>query len=137
MNTLNDKNGQRTENKTGEQGWEEAERQDSLQLQTREADGSSPRQKRDYIVHIENANQFKHPFVVKEIATAKELFEKLCDEHPGLCHHSILLRVSDSRMGSLHRVFYEKELPQDTDCLYIQLYLRKHTPFYGSKIEKQ
>jgi hypothetical protein len=137
MNTLKDGTGRHTENQAGEQGWEETERQDSLQLQTRETDGSSPRQKRDYIVTVENASQFKHPFVIKEIATAKELFEKLCDEYPGLSHSSILLRVSDSRMGSLHRVFYEQELPQHTDCLYIQLYLRKHTPFYGSKIEKQ
>lgn len=137
MNSLTYQNGRHTENKTGEQRWEEAQRQDGLQLEACETDGGAPRQKRDYIVTVENASEFKRPFVVQEISTAKELFEKLCSDYPGLCHPSIVLRVSDSRMGSLHRVFYEQELPRHTDSLFVHLSLRKHTPFYGSKIEKQ
>jgi hypothetical protein len=135
MNTLN--NGRYTENKTGEQGWQEAERQDCLQRKACETDGGSPREKRDYIVTIENASQFKHAFIIKQVSTAKELFEKVCDLHLGLCHDSIVMRVSDSRIGSLHRVYYEQDLPKHTDSLFIHLSLRKHTPFYGCKIEKQ
>lgn len=137
MNSLIDSNGRYTENKTGDQGWQEAERQDSLQLQARETDGVSQREERDYVIHIENSSEFKSAFVVKKIKTKKELIQGICDRHPQLCHDSILMRVSDTRMGSIHRVFYEQQLPQHTDTLYVQLSLRKHTPLFQGKIEKQ
>ena len=126
-------NGRPTENTSRAEGFQAEQRQDNLQQQAREADGSSTRKARDYIVSIENGNSCHKPFVVKEVKTAKEVFEQVCDWYPSLCHPSILMRVSDTRVGSMHRVFYEQELPVHTDSLYIHLYLRKHTPFYGGK----
>lgn len=137
MNSLIGSNGRYTENKTGDQGWQEAERQDSLQLQARETNGVSQREERDYVIHIENSSQFKSAFVVKKIKTKEELIQGICDRHPQLCHDSILMRVSDTRTGSFDRVFYEQKLPQHTDTLYVQLSLRKHTPVFQGKIEKQ
>lgn len=137
MNALPQTNGPRSEDPTGNQACQETERAINLQLQARKTDGSFTREKRDYIVHIENASDFRAAFIVQKVGTAQELFEGICDRHPKLCHPSIAMRVSDSRTGSLNRVFYEQQLPQHTDSLYVQLVLRKHTPICVSKIEKQ
>jgi hypothetical protein len=137
MNFLIDSNGPGSQDTTGNQRWQEEERQKCLQFQTRETDGGSHRKESQYIIHIENASESRPPFIVKEVKTATQLFQAICVLHPKFCHESILMRVSDTPAGSLHRVYYEKELPVHTDSLYIQLSLRKHTPMYGSKIEAQ
>jgi hypothetical protein len=133
MNNLTEENG-RPQDTPGDQGWKEAQRQDSLQLQACATDGSSERKARDYIVHIENASDFKAAFIIRQVKTVPQLVQGICDWHPQLCHESILMRVSDSRTGSMHRVFYEKELPSHTDTVYVYLSLRKHT-IMGGKIE--
>ena len=136
MNFLTESNGRQPQDATGNQGWQEAEREDSLQLETCAADGIFKGKTRQYIVHIENASDFRAAFVVKEVKTAAQLFQVICEKHPKLCHDNILMRVSDARMGTIHRVFYEQALPVHTESLYVQLALRKHGPLYGSKIEK-
>lgn len=133
MSYLIEQNGRPPQNTPGEQGLQKEQGQEHLQQQARETDGGSERKARDYIVTIENGNSIHKPFVVSQVKTAKELFEKVCDWYPSLCHESILMRVSDTRMGSMHRVFYEQQLPIHTDCLYVRLYLQKHPPFYGGK----
>ncbi len=135
MNFQTEQNG-RAQDTPGGQRWEEAQGQEHLQLEARETDGSPQGKARDYIVHIENASEYKAAFIIRKVKTAKELIEGICDTHPKLCHDSILMRVSDSRTGSMHRVFYEQELPQHTDTLYVQLLLRKHAPISG-KIERK
>jgi hypothetical protein len=118
----------RAQDTPGDQGWKEAEGQGHLQLKTCPTDGGVEREKRSYIVHIENASDFKSAFVVEKVSTVNELIQAICDRHPALCHHSILMQVSDSRAGTMHRVFYKNELPSEKDTLYVKLVLRKHTP---------
>lgn len=137
MNSLIDSNGPRPKDTTGNQRWQEEERQECLQFQTRETDGSSNGKASQYIIHIENASDIRSAFIVRQVKTVSELVQVICDKYPKLCHESIVMRVSDARTGSFHRVYYEKELPQHTDSLYIHLSLRKHTPMYGCKIEAQ
>ena len=137
MSFLTETNGSRTKDTSGNEGWQEAERQDGLQLQARATDGELAREARQYIVHIENASDYRAAFVVRQVITPQELFQAICERHPTLCHDSIEMRVSDSRMGSLHRIFYEKQLPIHTESLYVQLCLKKHVPFYKGKIEIQ
>jgi hypothetical protein len=134
MNFQTDKNG-RPPNTPGDQGWKEAQRQVNLQQQACATDGISQRKARDYIVHIENASDFKSAFIVRQVSTSKELIQGVCDWHPKLSHESIVMRVSDARTGSMHRVFYEKDLPHHTDTVYVYLSLRKHSTM-GSKIEQ-
>ncbi len=135
MNYQTEQNG-RAQDTPGDQGWEEKQGQEHLQLQTRTTDGGSQGKARDFIVHIENASEFKAAFIIRKVKTTKELIQGICDWHPKLCHDSILMRVSDSRTGSMHRVFYEQDLPQHTDTVYVQLVLRKHTGIDG-KIERK
>jgi hypothetical protein len=133
MNLQTDKNG-RPQDTPGDQGRKEAQRQDSLQLQACATDGISERKARDFIVHIENASDFKSAFIIRQVKTVPQLVQGIYDWHPKLCHESILMRVSDTRTGSMHRVYYEKDLPHHTDTVYVYLSLRKHTNM-GSKIE--
>lgn len=137
MSFLTETNGPRTQDTAGNQGWQEAERQVGLQFQAYKTDGELAREARQYIVHIENASDYRAAFVVREVVTPQELFQAICERYPKLCHDSIAMRVSDSRMGSLHRIFYEQQLPIHTESLYVQLCLKKHTPFYKGKIETQ
>ena len=137
MSSLIHSNGPTTEDTTGDQGWEEAQRENRLQLQACEAERGATRQKREYIVYIENASNIRGAFIVKQVSTVNELFQGIYERYPKLSHEAIVMRVSDSRTGSMHRIFYEQELPQHTDCLYVQLSLRKHTSMAGGKIEKQ
>lgn len=135
MNSLTETNG-RPQNTPRDQGWKEAQGQEHLQLKTCATNGSPERKARDYIVHIENANEYKSAFIIREVRTVSELLQAICDYHPSLCQESILMRVSDSRTGSMHRVFYEQELPLHTDTVYVPLSLRKH-PNMSSKIERK
>lgn len=128
MNFLIDSNGPGSQDTTGNQRWQKEEREKCLQFQTCEKDGGSDRKERQYIIHIENASDMRSAFIVRQVTTAKELFQLIWDKYPKLRHESILMRVSDARTGSLDRVYYEKELPEHTECLYIHLSLRKHTP---------
>jgi hypothetical protein len=136
MNSLSKSNGRQPEDTTGNQGWQEVTGEEYIQLEACATDGIFEGKTRQYIVHIENTSESRPPFIVKEVKTATELFQAICDVDPKLCHENILMRVSDTRTGSLHRVFYAQALPVHTDCLYVQLTLRRHGPLFGSKIEK-
>ena len=116
----------RAQDTPGDQGWKEAEGQGHLQFKTCPTDGNAEREKRSYIVHIENASDFKSAFVVEKVSTVKEVVQAIQDRHPALNNDSILMQVSDSRTGTMHRVFYETELPSEKDTLYVKLLLRKH-----------
>jgi hypothetical protein len=137
MNSQSKSNGRQPEDTTGTQGWQEVTREEYIQLETCATDGIFEGKTRQYIVHIENSSESRPPFIVKEVKTAPELFQAICDVYPKFCHENLLMRVSDTRAGSPHRIFYGQELPVHTDSLYVQLILRRHGPLFASKIEKE
>ncbi len=125
-------NGLSTENKTREERWEEAERQDSLQQQTHKTTGISS-SKKDRIVYIENSSNVQHPFVIREVSTVDELLVKIYDLYPELLSEYLHLRIFASRFGTMQRKEIKNELPSTQEDLYIMLTLRKHPPV--NKIE--
>ena len=128
MSSLTLENGRPPENTPRTERREEEQRQDNLQFQTRKADGSSAREKRDDIIDIENSYKHLQPFLLQEISTVEELTQKLCKKFPHLCDASLGLRICDKRLGSMDRIFYIEDLPLEKDTLYISLYLKRHPP---------
>lgn len=136
MSSLNPENGRSPENTPGAEGQQEEQGQDNLQLQARAPDGGAARETRNYIIYIENSSKYVRPFIVNEVSTAEELFQKVCDYTSCPSDESIGLRVSDTRMGAMNRVFYENRLPLQTDTLYVSLYLKRHPPLSFRKFEQ-
>jgi hypothetical protein len=128
MNSLIAENGRQPKDTSGAEGRQEEQGQEHLQLQARSPNGVPPREKRDFIVRIENSTKYERSFIIKEVGTAEELFDKICDYLPYTRDDSVGLRVSDTRMGTMHRVFYEDKLPMDKDSLFVSLYLKRHPP---------
>ena len=117
-------NGLRTQDTPGTQGWQEASPQ-SLQQQTREDAGGAP-VKKDRYIYIENASSTIKPFLVHDVGTVDEVVEKICDWIPSLCSSAIQMRISNTRMGTMHRNYFQDSLPQDAFFLYVTLSLKKH-----------
>ncbi len=119
-------NGHDTQDPSGNEGRQETQEQGSLQQQACATTGGPPR-KRDRIVYIENsANSFKG-FIVQDVGTVDELIQGICDKYPDICMQSIGMRVSSSRLGTIHRSYFTERLPYDVDTLYVTLYLLKHS----------
>lgn len=121
-----DTNGQSAQDTPGNKGRQEAQGQEHLQQQTRASDGSPPR-KRDRILYVENSSNIREPFVLEKIATVEELTSAFCERFPSLCIDAIGLKISGSRMGTMHRETYTDIIPYHADTLYITLYLKKHS----------
>jgi hypothetical protein len=117
------------------EGRQEAQRQDNLQQQTR-ADSGSPTCKRDRIIYVENSSNIHDPFVLPEIGTVDELIEKMCERFPAICTEHIGMKISTTRMGTIHRVILTDRIPYKADTLFITLYLKKHPPISVGKIEQ-
>jgi hypothetical protein len=132
MSSLTPENGRSPENTPRTEGSKEEQGQGHLQLQTCEADGGSPREKRDYIIYIENSHKHIQPFLLQEIGTVEELTQKLCEKFPQFGNGSLGLRICDKQMGCMNRAVYTEMLPIHVDTLYISLYLKRHPPLHVS-----
>ena len=128
MSVLITQNGQQPDDPSGEERWQEAQRQqDSLQLQAHPTSGGQ-KGKRSRIIYVENSSNVSSPFVLYDIATVDELTRAFCDRYPQLCIKEIGLRISPSPGGTMHRVYLTDDIPYENDSLYITVYLRKHPP---------
>jgi len=107
------------------EGMQEAQGQDDLQQQAC-ADSGSPTIKRDRIIYVENSSNIHDPFVLKEVGTVDELIEKLCDRFPQICIDSLGMKISTTRLGTIHRIYLTDRIPYKADTLFVSLYLKKH-----------
>lgn len=123
-------NGLSTENASGTQGWEEAQGQDNLQQQARQAAGGSEScsSKKNRHVTLENCSNVTGPFVIEDVATVEELVAKIFERFPNANSDAIGIRISDARVGSMHRQVLTGDLPSDAFFLYGTLFLKKHPP---------
>ena len=120
--------GQSASNSYGEEGWKEQQGQKHLQCEARTHAAGTLSQKRDRYVYLENSSNLREPFPIQEVATVPELLAKIRDFIPQLGHPDLGMRVSATRMGSMHRVYLTEELPYDAFFLYVSLYLVRHPP---------
>jgi len=125
MNSI--KNGLSPPDTSRKEGRQEAQGQDDLHQQTC-ADPGSPTLKRDRIVYVENSANIHDPFVVKEVGTVEELLEKFYEKFPKISTESIGLKISTTRLGTIHRIYLTDRIPYKADTLFISLYLKKHPP---------
>lgn len=126
MNSI--QNGLSSPDSPRKEGRQEAQGQDDLQQQTC-ADPGSPTLKRDRIIYVENSYNIHDPFVIKEVGTVEELIQKLCDKFPTICTDSLGMKISTTRLGTIHRIYLTDKIPYKADTLFVSLYLKKHPPF--------
>jgi hypothetical protein len=121
-------NGLSAENETGDQRWKEAQGQDYLQQQAREASGSSEicTSKNNRHITLENCSNVTAAFIIEDVATVPELVQKIFERFPNANSDAVGLRVSDTRTGSLNRQVFTEDLPADAVFLYVTLFLKKH-----------
>lgn len=124
-----------TPNPSRKEGRQEAKGPDDLQQQTC-ADTGSPTCKRDRIIYVENSSSIHDPFVLQEIGTVEELLEKLYERFPGISSEAIGMKISTTRLGTIHRIYLTDRIPYKADTLFVSLYLKKHPSFAMSKIEQ-
>jgi hypothetical protein len=120
--------GQSASDSHGEEGWKEKQRQEHLQCEARSHAARALPQKRDRYIYLENSSNLRDPFPIQEVATVPELLAKIRDFIPQLAHPDLGMRVSATRMGSMHRVYLTGDLPSDAFFLYVSLYLVRHPP---------
>jgi len=120
--------GQSASNPYGEEGGKENQRQEHLQCQARTHAAGTLSQKRDRYVYLENSSNLREPFPIQEVATVDELLTKIREKIPQLAHPDLGMRVSATRMGTMHRVYLTGDLPLNAFFLYVSLYLVRHPP---------
>lgn len=118
-------NGFSTEDTSRKERRQEEQGQGYLQQQAYPNAGS-PTIKRDRIIYIENSSNIHDPFVLQEVGTVDELVEKLCDKFPAISLDSIGMRISTTRLGTIHRIYLTDRIPYKADTLFVSLYLKKH-----------
>jgi len=128
-------NGYATQDKTREERRQEEQGQEHLQRKAR-ADATGDKRKRDRIVYVENTSNIRDPFIIEKVDSVEDLIQKICMKFPDICLESIGMKVSNSRMGTMHRKHFTEEIPYEYDTLYITLFLKKHPSFCESKIER-
>ncbi len=128
-------NGYATQDKTREERRQEEQGQEHLQRKAR-ADATGDKRKRDRIVYIENTSNIRDPFIIEKVDSVEDLIQKICVKFPDICLESIGMKVSNSRMGTMHRQHFTEEIPYEYDTMYITLFLKKHPSFSESKIER-
>lgn len=124
-----------TPNPSRKEGRQEAQGQDNLQQQAC-ADTGSPTCKRDRIIYVENSSNIHDPFVLQEVGTVDELIEKMCERFPAICTDVIGMKISTTRLGTIHRIYLTDRIPYKADTLFVTLYLKKHPSVVTSKIEQ-
>jgi hypothetical protein len=126
MNPLKlETNGQSTQDTSGKEERQEEQGQECLQQQAC-ADAGSTERKRSRIVYIENSSNVNKPFVVEKVGTVAELVEKVCEKFPAICLDAIGMKITNSRIGTMHRQIFTDTIPYMYDTLYITLFLQKH-----------
>jgi hypothetical protein len=123
MNTA--ANGERSEDTSRAEGWQEGSKGLCLQQSPSAAAGSHDREEgRQLIIHIENARDAK-VFTLSGIQTAEEVREKIFALYPAMNHEKLELQCFSSRLGTKGRQPLFGPLP-DIEEVWVTLYLRKH-----------
>jgi hypothetical protein len=125
---ISDSYGQPASNPHREEGWKEVQGQEHLQREACSTSAGALPQKRDRYVYLENSSNLRTPFSIQDVATVPELLQKIRDFIPQLHHPDLGMRVSATRIGTMHRVFLTGDLPPDAFFLYVSLYLVRHPP---------
>lgn len=82
---------------------------------------------RQYLVHLENTAKMTPPFFLSACSAGEII--RFIQDHFSIKHPSLGFFISDSKMGTFGRKYYQDTLPEDSKEIYVTLYLRKHTGF--------
>lgn len=91
-----------------------------------ESGASSGARKWERLLYVENAVKIDAP--LRLICETTEEIKTFLRDTYGFPNASIGTLFSQTRMGSMNRIYFEGQIPPSVDTLYVRLILLKHPP---------